>query len=363
MTKNPNSVLMKAEYNGVNTMKNTVNFLIFLLTALFFSCEEDSSSPEYRDVSIRISDHLLPDYHVMAISFDSKGTAWIGTFKQGLIKYDGNATFYNSTNSPLAEDIYIKDIAVDNKDNIWIGSDVGLIKYDNKDFTIYNTANSPLAEDLISSIAVDKDNILWFSSCRFRLGGLMTFDGVNWELYTPENSELSANLIHDVKIDNKNNKWVAMNGCANTHCIMKTNGDNWELFGDEEIGFESYAIGNFAFNAENVLYASIDYSTSSLWDITLPHIIKYDGDKWSINNPVDEKGEPLGYVGRIASDLTGNIWASLHGREGIELAVFNGKKWIYNDPDIPLEDCFEITFDKSNTAWLGTGDGIYLIEQ
>ena len=89
----------------------------------------------------------------------------------------------------------------------------------------------------------------------------------------------------------------------------------------------------------------------------------YDGKNWKINNPVDEKGESLGYVGKINIDFLGNIWATLHGRDGLSIAVFNGKKWLYNDSDIPIDWSSEIAVDKSNTVWLGTGDGIYLIKQ
>jgi hypothetical protein len=321
------------------------------------------TSPEYRIVSIQISDHLLPNYFVTAISFDSKGTAWIGTFKQGLIKYDGNVTFYNSNNLPLPDSIVIWDIDVDNNDNIWIGSDAGLIKYDKMDFTFYNTTNSPLAEDVVWSITIDNNNILWFASCRFRQGGLMKFDGINWTLYTPENSELPSNSVSDVIVDSKNNKWVAMSEVVNNGYIIKITGDNWTIFDKEDIGFIPYYFGNLAVDVENNLYASIDYGLSSLWDMTRPNIISYDGKNWKINNPVDEKGESLGYVGKINIDLLGNIWATLHGREGLSIAVFNGKKWLYNDSDIPIDWGSEIAVDKSNTVWLGTGDGIYLIKQ
>lgn len=102
---------------------------------------------------------------------------------------------------------------------------------------------------------------------------------------------------------------------------------------------------------------------SSLWDKTRPNIIKYDGENWTINNPVDEKGESLGYVGKINIDLFGNIWASLQDREGLVLSVYNGIKWIYNDAGFPIDWISEIAIDKTNTVWLGTGDGIYLIKQ
>jgi hypothetical protein len=42
----------------------------------------------------------MDGYFVTSIAFDSKGNAWIGTFKQGIIKYNPLETvIYNSSNS------------------------------------------------------------------------------------------------------------------------------------------------------------------------------------------------------------------------------------------------------------------------
>jgi ligand-binding sensor domain-containing protein len=327
-------------------MKKLIILSIILLSCIYFSCGKETTSPNFSNVSIQISDHILQSYFVTSIAFDSKENAWIGTFKQGLIKYDGNTTYYNSKNSTLPDSIVMWDISVDKNDNIWIGSDAGLIKYDKMDFTLYNTSNSPLAEDVVWSIAIDDNNILWFASCRFRQGGLMKFDGENWTLYTPENSELPSNSVRDVIVDNRNNKWVAMSEVVDNGCIIKITGDNWIIFDKEDIGFIPYYFGNLVVDIENNVYASLDYGLSSLWDMTRPNIIKYNDKNWTIINPVDENGESLGYVGKINIDLLGHIWASLHGREGFVLSVYNGNEWIYNNSDIPIDWISEIAIDK-----------------
>jgi ligand-binding sensor domain-containing protein len=342
-------------------MKKLIILFVILLSCIYFSCGQETTSPNIINVSIQISDHILQSYFVTSIAFDSKGTAWIGTFKQGLIKYDGIATYYNSKNSTLPDSIVMRDIAVDKNDNIWIGSDAGLIKYDKMHFTLYNTSNSPLAEDVVWSIAIDDNNILWFASCRFRQGGLMKYDGENWTIYTPENSELPSNSVRDVIVDSRNNKWVAMSEVVNNGCIIKITGDYWTIFDKEDIGFIPYYFGNLAVDIENNVYASLDYGLSSLWDMTRPNILKYNDKNWTIINPVDENGESLGYVGKINIDLLGNIWASLQGREDFVLSVYNGKKWIYNNSDFPIDWISEISIDENNTVWLGTGNGIYLV--
>lgn len=340
----------------------SLSFLSFLIGCVSCDCEITSYG---RIVKIEISDHILTGYFVTAISFDSKGTAWVGTFKQGLIKYDGSITIYNSSNSAFPDSSIISDINVDYDDNVWIGSNVGLIKYDRKNFHLYNTSNSPIPEDVVWAIAIDQDNILWFASCRFREGGLVSFDGKNWTLYTPENSPMPSNSVRDVALDSRNNKWLIMSDIVYNGCIIKIAGpgNEWKIYDKNDIGFAPYYFGDLTIDKDNNVYASIDYGLSSQQDMTRPNLIKYDGYKWTINNPVDEYGQSLGYVGKISTDLHAHIWASLYGRQNVSLAVFNGQKWVYNNTDIPIDWSSEIEVDKSNVVWVGTGDGIYLIKQ
>lgn len=344
-------------------LKKKLKFLVICLPFIHLSCEKDITVPDFENVSIQIDDHILQGYFVTCISFDSKGTAWIGTFKQGLIKYDGRAVYYHSKNSALPDSLAMWDISVDKNDIVWIGSDIGLIKYDQKEFTLYNTSNSPLAENAVWSIAVDADNILWFSSCRFRQGGLMKFDGLNWTLYTPENSELPLNGVRDVIVDGGNNIWAAISEAIGDGSIIKINGEQWTIFGNEDMGFIPYQFGCLAAGVDHDLYVSMDYRISSSRDMNRPNLARYDGRRWTINNPVDREGGSAGYVGKIAVDLFGNVWAALDGRKGFYLAVFNGKKWIFNDSDFPADSGSEIAVDRSNTVWLGTEDGILLIKR
>jgi len=342
-------------------MKNSITLIVILLILFSLSCERDITSHS-SIMSIQISDYLLPGYFVTALSFDSREAAWIGTFKQGLIKYDGSATFYNSTNSSLPDSIIIWDIAVDKTDNVWIASDVGLIKYDNDDFNVYNTSNSPIPEDIVWSIAVDQNNVLWFACCRFRQGGLVKFDGKKWTVYTPENSAMPFHSVRDVAVDGRNNVWLTMSETIGSACVIKISGDNWKIYDEDDFGFAPYYFRDLTVDKENNIYASLDYGLSSCYDVTRPNIVEYDGSGWRVNNPADENGESLGYVGKMATDLHGHLWASLYSKKGASLAFYNGIKWIYNNPDVPLDWSSEIAVDQSNTVWVGTGSGIYLIK-
>ncbi|MFN8255523.1 MAG: hypothetical protein U0W24_07535 [Bacteroidales bacterium] len=338
-------------------------FLTFLLIILsFVGCEKEKSYRVFNEVSFISDEKILQEYFVTAIDFDSKGVAWIGTFNQGLIKYDhGYVTVYNTENSPL-DSSYIYDVKVDKKDVVWIGSN-GLIKFDGNAFTRYDNSNSLIPENFVSAIAIDKINHLWLSSSRFQQGGLVEFDGTNWKLFTPDNSAMPCHLITDIEIDSLNNIWIALGEKVNHVSLVKISNQNWSLITDENFGFEPYYWGTLVSTPDNSVVASIDYGLSSLFDISRPNLIIGNKNKWKINNPTDAGGNSLGYVRTLCCDKKGLIWAALDlNPEYKKLAVYNGQKWFVNNDNLESTDIFTMKADNENRIWLGTGSGIQIIK-
>ena len=335
--------------------------IIIAVLLIITGCEKEQII--FKKIDFEISKHILPEYFVKSIDFDSKENAWIGTFKQGLIKYDGkSSTIFNSKNSIIPDSAVIWDLKVDNYDNIWLGTTYGLIRYDGENFKLYNTSNSPILEDVVWSIGIDQKNIIWFASCRFEQGGLMTLDGTKWESYTPENSILPANSIKDIVIDNNNIVWLAMSEIVNNACFVKINNGNWNIYDNSDLGFRPYYFGNLAIGKNNMLIASIDYGLSSAGPRS-PYLIQYDGFNWEINDPVDENGVPLGEIKALNTDLEGNIWVSFWSFNDVKLAVYNGQKWYYSEPGCPIESGFTIEPDFEDNIWIGTGHGIYIVKK
>ncbi len=338
-------------------MKKYLIFLIVVPLLVCCSCNDELTSPL---INIEISDHILDKHFVTSIAFDSKGNAWIGTFNKGLIKYNGTTTHYDKTNSSLPDSLIIWSIAIDKNDYVWIGSDKGLIKYDHSKFIIYNKSNAPLFTNNVFALTIDAENSIWFTSCMFRVGGIIKYDGMKWTAFTPQNSALPGSLMSDIIQDNQNNKWATINEGVNSVSIVKISGNSLRIYGEEEIGIRPYYFGNLASGPNNHIYASIDYSLSSVADKNRPHILSFNGSNWTVNNPVDEKGESLGYVNKIAVDLMGNLWVST---SDYGIVVYNGKRWIYQKSNTRLENwVYEMTVDKNNNIWIGSSDGIYIIK-
>jgi ligand-binding sensor domain-containing protein len=334
-------------------MRNKIYIIFLYIFLLHFSCHKDIISPLE---NIQFSDHIIEGYYVTAIDFDSNGAAWIGTFKQGLIKYDGNITCFDTNSTSLPDSFYIWDVAVDRNDNVWIGSNKGLVKYSNNEFIFYTKSNSLMVTDNVYALSIDSDNNIWFTSCMFQVGGLIQFNGIDeWTLYTPQNSDLPGSLIGDIMCDNQNNIWVSIQ----TGSIVKICDEEITIFREEDIGIELDYFGNLAGNINGNIYTSIDYSLSSLADDSRPNIILFDGNNWKIENPVDEDNISLGYVTRIGVDLDGNLWAQT-SKAGI--AVYDGDGWFYNKDDLNIEGIVnDISVDSDNSVWFGCSDGIYII--
>lgn len=326
-------------------------FILFIVISLS-SCEKNSSSDKSPgDPNTNFSLKILDDYFVKSIAFDNKGNAWIGTFKQGLIKYNSHETvIYNSSNSTLPADLVIWDIAVDSKDNVWIGCD-GLIKYDGINFTHYNTTNSPIPEDFVYSIAIDSKDNIWFTSCRFREGGFVKFDGTNWEVYTPENSELPVNSVKSIAIDNNDNVWLALSEIVNNTYLIKISGSKWETYSNEDLGFSPYYFANIDINSQNKICGAIDYSLSSLWVNPGPQVFVFDG-----LNSAQLRINDMARIKSLTVDNEDNLWCALYGG----YAVYNGQEWIVDDSTFQESSVFTIKQANDNRIWLGTGNGIYI---
>ncbi|MGE5458257.1 MAG: two-component regulator propeller domain-containing protein [Methanococcaceae archaeon] len=330
-------------------MRNLAFILIILIS--ISSCEKTGNSYKPGNPNTGFSLKILDNYFVKSIAFDSKGNAWIGTYKQGLIKYNPHETvIYNSYNSALPDDLVIWDIAVDSKDNVWIGCD-GIIKYDGIDFTTYNTTNSPVPEDFVYSIAIDSKDNIWFTSCRFREGGFVKFDGTNWEVYTPENSALPVRSVKSIAIDNSDNVWLALSEIVNNTYLVKISGPEWTTYSNEDLGFVPYYFAGIDINSQNKVCGAIDYSLSGSGINPGPQAFIFDGTKTEQLRINDKAG-----IKSLTVDNEDNLWCAIYGG----YAVYNGEQWIVDDSTFQESGVFTIRQANDNRIWLGTGDGIYI---
>jgi len=318
-----------------------------------------ASSNYLQDFDITVSEEstlqkILDGYVVTAIAFDSKGNAWIGTFGQGLIRYNANETVvYNSENSVLPENFIIRDIAIDKNDNVWIGAD-GAWKYDGKEFTHYNSQNTAMPQDVVWSIVVDSKNNIWMASCRFQQGGLVKYDGTNWTAYTPDNSPLPANSVKSIAIDKLNNVWLALGDYVNRAYLAKLSNGEWTVYDENDLGFKPYNLGDVQFDSRDRLWGAIDYTLSSSFPLST-HIFIFDGN----NTTLLSCGNNVRITpSKITIDNNDYAWCC---GVGSVCGVWINEQWMqFDKSEFGGSSVWVIKEDPKRRIWFGTENGIYI---
>src|SRR5690554_808679 len=141
---------------------------------------------------------------VIDISIDNEDNKWIGTWQNGLMKFDDTHwTNFTTTNSGLPND-KINCVVNDHDGHVWIGTPSGLTKFDGSNWTTYNNTNSNLPTNSIVSIAIDQNNQVWLTTAN----ELVHFTGHSWHIY----SDIDGNWFggaNSLRIDHNNKKWMS----------------------------------------------------------------------------------------------------------------------------------------------------------
>ncbi len=154
---------------------------------------------------------------IITIDFDDFGRVWIGTIRDGVYVLDYNNTLYDKSDDKIYhlvvnDNLYsnqITSVAVDKDGIVWIGTMSGLNSYDGVNVYKHVGDKSGLSgpmENQINGIFVDKYNNRWFATS----GGLSVlragkspWDVNAWQGYTRSNSGLVDNNVNSVFVDNK----------------------------------------------------------------------------------------------------------------------------------------------------------------
>jgi len=340
--------------------KSILFIVVLLASSNIFSCNFESSPIAPELDSVKELCRFGSGYYVASIEFDSKGGAWIGTLRQGLLHFSGNnlKQLYDGYPEIINQSLY--SIAIDQDDNIWIGGN-GLLKFDGKTFTRFDKTNSPLPENLIPSVACDKDNCLWISSMVFMNGGIARKYDRFWDVYTPKNSPLQYSSVWDIEVNDKNEKWIAISEYVRRPLVMKISNGEWTVYDSTDFGFKPFYFRDISVNGDDAAVL-IDYSLGSGNYKNDPDIILFRSNRWRAMKVSGSDSQKLGMIDPIFLDNRGNIWAGVHNNQNrIYLAVYDGQSWITNPGNIPLTDITCIAQDNFNRIWLGTTSGIIVL--
>jgi hypothetical protein len=273
-----------------------------------------------------------------AISFPKKGIAvgtdyWIADLFEGLAQVTSNTFETYKLNSP--QDVILGEMAV--QDNVlWTtGGSVnsswnyqynrsGISKFENGTWTTFNQYNYPQLDTLLDflTIAIDpRDNTPWAGSFG---GGLLHIDNNNQLKIYKQNSPIGPTIgdpgsyrVAGLAFDKEANLWVANFGSNRQLHVLKAD-NNWQSF-----------TAPFILNENAAAQIVIDDA----------------GQKW-IQSPLGN-GLLLFNEGTLANPAD-DKWKIYRAGAGLG--------------GLPSNDVQCLTKDKSGFIWVGTSDGIAVIQ-
>jgi len=298
----------------------------------------------------------ISNNHVDSIAIDRRGNIWFGT-GNGVCKFDGDSTWtiYTTENSGLPnDDIYpvaidrslpISDLR-DDQASVWIGTyGDGVAKFDGENWTIFKSTNSPLIDDLIRTIAIDKDGNKWIGTL---FGGLAKFNGdKTWVMYSDFNSGLPSNAVYPITFDAYNNVWIGTEGGL----AKFDRKDKWTVYDESNSGLPDNKIYTMVIDEDGIIWIGTVNAGLVRFD---PKIDTTDS-AWTVYNTFNS-GLPLNEVRGITIDENGMKWLATYGG-GLARFDESGVGWKNTgwddlsefDPDDPMSwyiDNFSGLIDK-----------------
>ena len=302
-----------------------------------------------------------PKFEILSMWEDSKGDLWLGTWSQGLLRYNKQSNdvsrFLSNTAPPYIT--HIRALQEFRKDQLLVGSDDGLFLFHTEtgtserlDIPYYKHG---LSDQNVYSIAKDRENALWIGTY---FGGI---NYLNTELLSVETffpdilpGFLSGKAVSQFCEDSKGNLWIATEDGGvnyfdkkkkqitqpikasyhNTHALLLDGDHLW--IGTFSRGLDCYNLvtglrQNFRHDAKNIETINDDcifslYKTKDgdLLVGTPAGLSKYDKSKQKfIRIP-----EVTQFIYDIKEDDEGNIWLASYQSGPIK---FDRKtqKWIH----------------------------------
>jgi ligand-binding sensor domain-containing protein len=330
------------------------NGLIFLFLLLTFGCKTgdiDDFAILNEEISFEISAHHYPGTIIKAIAVAGPNH-WFCAAGNDIIEVKNDQKTIRSVTSEVISMDWNKT-----EEALWFGthsSGLGQLKNGSISYFTKDSHGLPRTE-YIRNIVCDREGGVWFNSSAHKMGGLAYHKNGSFTFFSPENSILPDNLVKCIAYNGKN-IYVNTGGYVGQQKLLKITGDQWEL-----MPLTGYYLMDMAVDRNEIIYVIDDYSLSSSFPNN-SRIIVFDGQKIQTITPENISGawyHP--YI--LATDLRNYLWVAKFGGETSQnLQVYNGKDWI-EPTSFPGDFIHCISIDSRNRVWLGTDNGIYLLEQ
>jgi ligand-binding sensor domain-containing protein len=314
----------------------------------------------------------LPNNYVRCLFTDLHGTVWIGT-SNGLAYYDSHSNsfqsfFYDSNDVKSLPDNTITAINEDTNGMLWIGTYRGLCSFDikSKRFTrfVHDDHPNSISGNYIRDIEFAPDGAMWITTNK----GLNRLDLTTMKFtsffHDPnDTTTLSDNTLTKMDIDQNGNLWVSVNEtiyleCFNTRTHRVT---HFKHFTEEQSHIPNNHPRDIFVDNSGRLWVGTQAEGLYLF---LPDKNDFYQFKADLLDP--DKLQSNTVVG-FCQDNSGMIWLATHAyaeRFNPDESKFisyrlksNTTQYFANFP------AYAITEDSSHRLWVGTGNGIYILDR
>jgi ligand-binding sensor domain-containing protein len=234
----------------------------------------------------------LPNNLINHMQFDGNGVLWLAT-DGDVAKFDGQS--WNVLRLPADENIALT-LEIDHNNVLWIGTyDQGLYRYDGKQLKKMWGGYKQM-DFGVNDIVFDKNNILWMAT---RIG-IFSYDGKTWKQYNKETSALKNDMFYQLSIDSKGRLWAATYPTGNFGVYENGQWTNYDEPLPDGMGKKEFP-GNYIYAM--IITEDDDILTGSQYHgaLALYNGIEMEG----IATPLSD--EEMG-VSSINVDPQGNIW-------------------------------------------------------
>lgn len=320
--------------------------LLFILSIPFINIHCQTLAKNYYVTSVK----NLSQNHVKAIIQDDKGFIWLGT-RNGLNRFDGKELrIYNCYDKEKEMgNNNISALFEDKNKNIWVGTDRGIYIYNphSEKFSHFNiTTKSGVAiSDWVNQIVIDKEQKIWIVIPN---QGVFKFNmETNLLTHYPFliTSDLSSKHPQCITILNSGEIWVG------------TNKDGMYHYNAQTDKFEQHITDiNGVSIKEDMIYATCEYGNYIILGVHGGELKRYDYNNhtFSTFNLPDIHQKII----RVVKVINNQLWV------GTEQGIYiidqkTGKtEQIYSDPMIAnsLTDnkIYAMYQDKEGGVWVGT---------
>lgn len=157
--------------NLINHMNIDQNGVIWLAT--------DGDITRFDRVNWKVIRLPAKENIALTIETDPQGSVWVGTYDQGLYKYDGRK-LQKMWGGYKSMDYGVNDILFDREGSAWLATRIGILNYTDGRWVLYDTTHPVIRSNVYYQLAMDSKGHIWAAT--YPPGNYARWDGKEWSM-------------------------------------------------------------------------------------------------------------------------------------------------------------------------------------